>query len=369
MKSDRSSISNSQFVHIRTVNEIEELQKEWTALEARCQRTFFTSWTWIGPWIRIFSEDNEVWCFRYMVGGKVVGLAIFGTLKNNSKVLRRLRKVYLNDVPRRSHHMCIEYNGLLCEPGLERDMWRNVLTSITSPNFLWRELIISRMNCSDFANLSGLVTDAYSIEDTIPAPYVEISKVSSFEDFVAGLSANQRYQLRRARKHVEERFGEITVYQAKSVSEALQMFRQLGVWHTQRWSQKDKTGAFSNDRWVRFHEDVIRANFDLGAVQLVRVSAGQRLLGYLYLFIMDHRVSVLQSGMAGACASWDKPGLLSYVFSIVECARSGMHRYDFLGGFEGFKKSLANQEDHLLVVKLRRNKTLKHCQFLQPAGN
>jgi len=78
-----------------------------------------------------------------------------------------------------------------------------------------------------------------------------------------------------------------------------------------------------------------------GGVELLRIAAGARVLGYLYHFRRDGRVLAYQSGFDYAGAGpHEKPGLTCHALSIARALAMGERVYDMLAGAERYKQSL-----------------------------
>ena len=93
--------------------------------------------------------------------------------------------------------------------------------------------------------------------------------------YLDSLSANSRYQARRALKGYAA-VGPLQCMRAASTEEALAWFDDLVRLHQAHWVPRGEPGAFSSGFTRRFHTAVIAQGWAQGAVSLLRVTAGDR---------------------------------------------------------------------------------------------
>ena len=88
-------------------------------------------------------------------------------------------------------------------------------------------------------------------------------------------------------------------------------------------------------------------------VDLLRVTAGSTVVGYLLNFNHAGQVSAYQSGFDYAAAGpHQKPGLTCHYLAIEDYRAAGAVTYDFLAGPDRYKQSLANAERPLHWLSL-----------------
>ncbi len=160
-------------------------------------------------------------------------------------------------------------------------------------------------------------------------------------DLLATTGKNTRAAIRRAIRLYEES-GPIRVDRAGSVEEAFAWFDRMKALHISSWQGRAAMHAFSNSHFEPFHHALIRGSFDAGRVDMLRIRAGDREVGYLYNFVGDGWVVAYQSGLTPAPDNRWKPGLVSHCSAIAYCLARGDRRYDFLAGPARYKTSLAN---------------------------
>ena len=100
--------------------------------------------------------------------------------------------------------------------------------------------------------------------------------------------------------------------------------------------------------------ELVARGFAAGGIDLWRLAAGGRELGYLYALTRAGHVCLYQGGFVRAAAADHRPGLAAHVLAIAETARRGDRIYDFLAGQARYKRSLATASRDLAWVELAR---------------
>nr|WP_243846225.1 GNAT family N-acetyltransferase [Rhizomicrobium palustre] len=162
------------------------------------------------------------------------------------------------------------------------------------------------------------------------------------------VSRNTRQQLRR---NLRDAGGNVAITAAKDKDEALAYFAELKALHIRSWEKRRKHHAFDNPIFEPFHHAVISTGIEDGSVELLRLEAGSRLLGYLYNFQRNGVVSSYQSGFAEEVA---RPGYLCHAAAMEHYAARGLLTYDFLAGTNQLKSSLGLERYELCWRRYRR---------------
>jgi len=185
---------------------------------------------------------------------------------------------------------------------------------------------------------------------SMPAPYVDCSAGSG--DFLARRSANTRQQLLRSRRHYAAT-GPITIERADDLPRAYEFLDGLAALHNTTWVARGRHGAFANPFFGRFHRALIARGLERGETDVFRVTAGPRVIGFLYNFRYSGASLAYQSGFdyAGAGRN-EKPGLTCHHEAVEFAARWGAHRYDFLAGDDRYKRSLSDRSENLYWIEI-----------------
>jgi CelD/BcsL family acetyltransferase involved in cellulose biosynthesis len=297
------------------------LAAEWRALEARADASFFQSWTWVGCLAE--TRFPHPLLLRAERDGELAGLALLN---------RAGGKLWLGESGDPAlDAIYVEHNGplLAC-----RDDACGCLAAL---------LAAGRLRLSgvgDGVLAAARATGAVRVLRRQPAPFVDLAALAR-TDYLAGRSANTRQQVRRSDRRYAAA-GPLAVRRAATVAEAENFLDALAALHQATWTARGQPGAFANPRFMQFHKTLLARALPRGEAELLRVAAGDRLVGYLYNFRLRGRVYAYQSGFdyAGAAAH-EKPGLTCHHAAIALARREGAVAYDFLAGGDRYKTSLA----------------------------
>ncbi|MBY0422908.1 MAG: GNAT family N-acetyltransferase, partial [Parvularculaceae bacterium] len=103
-----------------------------------------------------------------------------------------------------------------------------------------------------------------------------------------------------------------------------------------------------------FHERLIANAFPLGAVELLRVSAGAEPFAWLFNFVDRGRVLFNVAGLAFESDNRFKPGLVAHALAIEDHLRRGADVYDFMAGDERYKTELGAVGPRFVSLALQR---------------
>lgn len=321
------------------------LAAEWRALEARSGASFFQSWHWIG--CLLATAERPARLLRVGVGGELQGLGLFFTARDGRRLtLHATGQPELDTV-------FVEYNGLLAARGREADVTGAALRHLCSGETeeiafpgVWPALL-EVASATDWlvrerSRMGSYAVDLAALED---GPHSYISK----------LGRSTRQQLRRALR-LYQAHGPLRLDAAASLDEAFAFLERLERLHQQQWQARARRGAFARPYFGSFHRTLLRRSFADGAVELLRLTAGETELGYLYNFLHRDTVLYYQSGFAPPPDPRHKPGLVAHALAIERHRLAGRRRYDFMAGDHRYKASLGVRHAELVwFVLLRPN--------------
>ena len=312
------------------------LQALWSALEARADVTFYLSWSWIGAWIEEAGMPDLVLVGRSQGDPVAIGLLRRAVQRRHGFV--RSRTLCLHETGDEEKDIIfIEYNGLLTDRRFGR----------LEPQAL---AFLRRIGGFDEVQLGGFAEDGYEtvraagyrthVHALKTTAFVDLKAVRAADgDYLATISSNTRYQIRRALKIYEAR-GPLTLQPARSVEEALAFFDAMGDLHERAWQQKSEGGAWRFPFLVAFHRRVIETAFPEGGIEIVRISCGDTPIGYIHCLVRGGWSGSYLSGFAYEADNKVKPGLVSFYLYIEDKLRGGGEVLDFLAGDHRYKTSL-----------------------------
>src|SRR5258705_4721162 len=255
--------------------------------------------------------------------------------------------------------MTIEYNPILAETGREREVAIAGIDCVRAANIAGDELMVGGVEARAFEAWQATVRDTnwrVVFRQESSCPFVDLDAVRRIQgDYLALLSSNTRQQIRRSIK-AYEKSGTLSISVASSVEAAVEYLYGLQELHNAHWQGQGKEGAFPSEFTRSFHDRLVREAVVRGEVQLLRVTAGDEVVGYLYNFVRDGHVYFYQSGLKYMEDPKLRPGLVCHYLAIMHNLKTDNRVYDFLAGPQRYKQSLgaANVKMYWFVLQKPR---------------
>lgn len=332
------------------------IESSWRVLEEQATCSFFQSWTWTGCLLRerfpkpVLLEARE--------DGAIVALALFnrsgGWLRPDQLWLGASGIAELDSI-------FIEHNGVLLARGRAELLTACLRTALEQPiaprqRRRARSLILNGVG-EDHVRAAH-VLGRLRVHQVRPSPFVDLAVIrAARRSYLDTLSANARYQIRRSmRRYAAE--APLCIRRAETIDEAHAFLDSLAELHQATWTRRGKPGAFASSSFVRFHRELIARALPRQEVDLLRITAGSAVVGYLYNFRFRGMVSAYQSGFAYALAdSHRKPGLTCHALAIEMYLGTEVQRYDFLAGSDRYKLTLANAQTKQYWLRIAPNRS------------
>ncbi|MBO1256533.1 GNAT family N-acetyltransferase [Alteromonas sp. 5E99-2] len=337
--------------------EFSSVEKKWVKLESDIDiENIFLSWFWIGNWLRQ-SQHLSPKLIEFKRENIVVGLAFFCTHTKRVSGIQ-IRQSYINktglfelDQP------WIEFNDILIDEQhrqpcsqlfnewlKEQDIDECVL-SLTLKKDIWQ-------------NLPNVKTDI----EAVPAYSVSLGKnTSTFDTYLAGLTKNTRSTLRRAMRYIEKQYGTVTIEPVKNTLSS-DDWKQLSVWHKERWNDESQKSGFFNPQFIDFHQYLQQNPTENYRIETLIFNAGNIKLGYLYYMVGVTDIKFYLSAI-NYCDDNNRyqPGLVMHALAITHYSLIGYENYDFMGGDSQYKRSLSNRSYFLHCITLRPDSLRNSC--------
>jgi CelD/BcsL family acetyltransferase involved in cellulose biosynthesis len=332
------------------------LADDWRMLEAAAETTPFTSWAWVSVWLRHLPARFRPVVFRARDAAGVFALGVLVDMPERG--LRRLfgeRSVHLLETGDADvDEVTVEYAGLLLRRGAETRGYAALFETLAAREQRWRGLRISA------STHSTAILDA--LPDTLrafrahasPSYLVDLAALRSRgDDYVASLGQSTRSGLRQTRR-AYEKLGPIRAEVAGDAGQALEWLDALRVLHERYWTRKGERGSFTSAFFVAFHKDLLREGTASGFTQILRVTAGPVLVGYLYLLVWRGRAYYYNCGLNyGVLPRQDRPGYLANLAAIEKYLADGLDAYDFLAGEGDYKRMMSTHVRTLQWIHIR----------------
>ncbi len=341
------------------IADLSEFGNAWQELEARGQASFFQSWCWIGTWLTTLPSSFKPKALRISQAGRLAGLGILIFHAGHRHRIMPVNRLLLNETGDAHHdRLTLEYSGILCAATERLGITEAAFRWLEEQDRSWSELCLSGLlpeTLSDVTKAADAVGLMPWVQDLKPCDYVDLTIVRDSKDnYLTQLSRNTRQQLRKALR-LYEADGPLSLTAPESLEEAHRFLEELAELHQSYWIARGETGSFSNDYFSRFHKALVAAGFPEGKIQLLRATAGDQTIGYLYNFLHKGTVYGYQSGFRYDGDPKRKPGLVTHYLAIERNLAQGAGIYDFMAGYGQHKRSLGNATQDMTWLVLQRN--------------
>jgi len=336
-----------------------DLERNWRALDASDQASFFQGWNWLGSLLESLPSKDRPSVIRVRAGEEVVGLGLLSLSTERRRLVVRSRVLHLNETGRPDYdRLTMEHNGMAAAPGCERAVREAVLDYLIARDD-WDELRLDgfaadTFQCwADAARARGLrAVAAWSR----PFYRVDLDRIrGEGQDYLRSLSANTRQQIRRSLKGLA---AEPSLHHAASCGEAHAWLQHLMDMHQAHWQAKGLPGAFATEHSRCFHAALVSRAWPSGGVEITTVRAGAAVIGHLYNFRKGRTLYNYQSAFLYGDDPKVKPGLVCHALAAQDALDRGLGVYDLLAGGGRYKQSLTNAEGTMVWGVLQRKRLM-----------
>jgi CelD/BcsL family acetyltransferase involved in cellulose biosynthesis len=332
---------------VSSLRPLEELAGVWRELLSRSGADEpMLSPDWLLPWWRRFGGE----------GGRElrVGVAYRGdTLVGLVPLLARWHWYALGIPFRRlellgtgeaeQDEVCSEYLNVIAERGAEEEIIASLAEALARGVFgSWDELVLGGMNGTSAlpaqlaAELRRRGAPA-SLEEIDVARFIALP--ATWEAYLQGLPATSRYLVTRSLRDFDRWAGDgVELHAVTSRADLVEGRRVLLALHGSRWGDE---GAFASPRFDAFHEEVMPALLDRGALDLTWICARGEPVAALYNLRWREKIYSYQCGRRLDVPREVRPGIVMHAHAIRSAIEGGMREYDFLGGTSQYKRKLA----------------------------
>ena len=344
-------------VRLESLPDTGVLRDAWLEVEAKSHCSFFTSWAWIGPWLALICQPRHARMVSVHLGTRLVALGVF-TVRRRFFGMGPMHLRLHETGDKVLDNLTIEYNGLVCEAGHERQSLAAVVDHFARNDSRWLTLYLPGMEVDrvpfDLIRTIGLDsrTKKYA------ACYVDLSALrDGKQDYMATvLSSKARGAIRRTARKLAQQHGDLVVSVAASKEQRLAYFHAMAALHETHWTgESDDHGAFNDPRILRFHERLVLESNDGEGPQLIRLSAGEEVIGYVYSLVWRGTVYFYQAGIDyQRFGTYGSPGLLLLVHAIEQSLGDGHDRFELMAGDAAYKHTLAMAQNKMVWLSLDR---------------
>lgn len=346
-------------VTLDLLRDMHELQDRWLDLQRRATPSFFLTWSWIGCWLEHSGARPMVLEARH--DNKVMALALLQTSAHRSQGRFPAKCLYLHETGEaEKDRLTIEYNGILADATMAPQAIKACIEFLLhdeNHGSTWDELYLSGVD-PHYANLFEDRGRLKLIPRARSSAAIDLDTIrGSGKPYLDSLSSNTRYQVRRAIR-LYEKAGEIRITPAANTETAMTYLDELKPLHIEYWAARGSRSGFAEPFFTAFHETLITRGISTGEIELLRITAGTRLVGYLYNFSYNREIYFYLSALNYEDDPKLKPGLVSHALSAQYYLDKGLAIYDFMAGDARYKSSLGNSTGELywLIIQRKRPK-------------
>lgn len=330
---------------------ISDIESEWKELYRNSKESSpFLSWPWLNAVLNRKNSNYLVLIAKHR--DKTVGLGILFFRNHGVK-----RVAYLNrtGVPALDQPW-IEYNDFLLDRELEKES-RLALIEHCYSEVKCDELVVGASLKATLAPFS-LFFQEKRVEWYSQTYQIDLLRHKDKNKYLSSLSNNTRYQIQRASREYEN-FGSSQIEKAKTLGQAEEWLRNAAPHHIERWGDTRVGSGFQNPYFVTFHNELIRDCFNEGMIDLLTIRFGNKVIAYLYNFIVGKTVFFyLSANVYSKDIRYSKPGLVAHTLAIEYYLNNGFDTYDFMGGESQYKRSLATHGAPISIVRFQRKNIL-----------
>lgn len=347
------------FKEINSIEQFDQMEAEWTQLLEQCPHlSFFLSWKWLNLWWHTFATNNDTLKI-IVVEQKNTIIALLPLYLQNKQTLR-----FIGTGEPEQDEVATEYIDLIClkhnTKSIIAPLADHILTisaqSIEFNNYL---------ESSDIALLINNLSN-FHWENTA------LCGVRYWTDLTEGtkvidekLDQSLIKRLKRAKRKFENSL-EGKVNYAANQKKFPAGFETLKNLHNKRWQGKDKSGAFSSDKFALFHDHFCQYAMKKGWLQLNILSVEQRPISAIYCIDYQSTTYFYQSGVDDMFKPNISPGYLIHLLQMEQSIKQKNSAYDFMKGeIQGsYKSKLSNQENNMYNTTLLKKTIINRFRML-----
>ena len=345
---------------VSDLRQLEGLADAWRGLLARSGSDEpMLSPDWLLPWWRRFGGEGgrELRVGVAHRGDTLVGLVpLLGRWHWYALGIPFRRLELLGTGEAEKDEVCSEYLNVITERGAEEELVAALADALARNVFgAWDELVLGGLDGTSplpaqlATELRKRGAEA-AIEETEVARFIPLP--ATWEAYLQRLPATSRYLVTRSLREFERWAGDgFERHEVTTRAELVEGRRVLLALHGSRWGDE---GAFASPRFDAFHEDVMPALLDRGALDLSWICARGEPVAALYNVRWRGKIYSYQCGRRLDLPREIRPGIVMHAHAIRGAIAAGMREYDFLGGSSQYKRKLAPASRPLVRLRAVR---------------
>jgi CelD/BcsL family acetyltransferase involved in cellulose biosynthesis len=323
------------FTIIDSLQGLESLRSEWTALYERCPNaTPFQSPQWLIPWMRRMYKGGEIWTLAIREYGELIGFAPIFRWGVDQRTISFLG-AGISD-----------YGDILFAPGKERECIAAVWDLLEIRRDRW-----DRIDLKELRRESGLL-EGQSPEVCSVCPVLDLAR------YPATMDRKHRTDVRRAQnklqKHAQLQFE---LANEQDLTTKLEEFFRL---YELRWGEMETSLR-------KFHTEVASEFLATGSLRLCLLRIDGAAAAAIYAFTEGKTLYFYLSGYDPSLAK-SSPGAVLVGWMIERAIEEGMLEADFLRKPEAYKYLWGAQDRVTYKLCLNRDSMMDHAEPVVVSG-
>lgn len=331
------------------------LETEWRTLEAQADRSVFLSWTYISTAIGLVGQS--LLAARIHNGERLVALCLLWPIVETRHRVLRLRQLRLNEYGSGAQdRVCSEFTAPLIVSGFEDRAWAALIDALIRRGG-WDEFIVTNLIEHDLPRLKadGVKQHlrARSGSGLVDLDALRAGGAYDLDGYLATRGKSTRSAIARSMRLYAER-GVLRLERARGVRQSLEWFSEIASLQTAKWRARGRRGMDDFTFARAFMERLIENAAPCGAIEILRLSAGDEPLAWLCNHVDRRKVFFNIGGFAVEADNRLKPGLVAHAMAIADHLQSDMAVYDFMAGDDRYKVNLGEGGPNFVAVALQR---------------
>jgi CelD/BcsL family acetyltransferase involved in cellulose biosynthesis len=325
-------------MRVTLAEDLSALQAEWTALfDSDPLAAPFLSFEWLSVWCRHWGAGGTPWMLTVHDGERLAGLALFQL--EHRRGLRFLTGLGVGFG---------DYWDVLAAPEDRERVVPAVATELARRSSEWDALVMDKLP-EDSTTETVLREAGLCVQHSTRLPSPRIELPDTFDAYLAGLSKNRRWRMRRNLKYLDN--GQLSI---RTVSDPTELREALERWQALRvewWEKRDREmmGEHGSERFLAFTYDVVLALIPQGRAVVWEISEGDQLVGVTVNFLDE---STFYYWLWGFDARFEdlRPGHVLIAYGIRWSIETGRRCFDFMLGGEDYKYDYGPQDHGVLSM-------------------
>ena len=326
--------------------ELRASRREWNALVERMRYpSVFSGWEWISTWWEHFGAEPDLRTLMVYRDGELKGILPLYLSRRSAARHARVGRVLSYCA---AADLYPDPLDIICAAEDAQGCGEAVLNYLRHPALDWDVLHLRFLteNSLLLRDLSHAAEYSPRVEQVSVAPYIPIA--GSYDDYLDGLSANERSNIRRRRrKLIDAQGAAYTDFRSDDPQHVLGALFEL---HQRRAAEKRIDSSFARTEVLSFVR-VLLTRLNRGSVWLRGIRHGSETIAVFLGFVAGGRLAYYQLGYEPAWSEFS-PGSVLLQETIREAFESGLGEYNFLQGGEAFKHRWAREVRPLYAVDL-----------------